>query len=131
MEKEVGNLEIYADLLLEKVFYNLVENSLRHGVKVTICRVAYQKEDNDLIVLYQDDGIGIPAGAKEKIFRREYYRNTGYGMFLAKEILNTTGITIRETGDPGKGGRCEIRVPEGAFRFGSLDNGDGPGTTAY
>lgn len=128
MEKQVGNLEIYADLLLEKVFYNLVENSLRHGVKVTTCRVAYQKEDNNLIVLYEDDGIGIPAGVKEKIFRREYYRNTGYGMFLAKEILNTTGITIRETGDPGNGARFEIWVPEGSFCFGSPEKADDPGT---
>ena len=123
VEKEVGDLAIYADLLLEKVFYNLFENSLRHGMKVTTCRVTHRRDGDDLVLLYEDNGIGIPAGAKEKIFRREYYRNTGYGMFLAKEILDTTGITIVETGEPGCGARFEIRVPAGAFRFGLLEQG--------
>jgi len=129
VEKDVGDLAIYADLLLEKVFYNLVENSLRHGMKVTTCRISCRTESDDLVVLYEDDGVGIPAGAKEKIFRREYYRNTGYGMFLAKEILDTTGITIAETGEPGRGARFEIRVPEGAFRFGLPEQSEPPGNS--
>lgn len=124
VEKDVGDLEIYADSLLVKVFYNLVENSLRHGGKVTSCRVSYRNEGKDLVILYEDDGVGIPAGAKEKIFRREYYRNTGYGMFLTKEILGSTGIGITETGEPGRGARFEIRVPQGSFRFGPGDTGD-------
>lgn len=127
VEKDVGDLEIYADFLLEKVFYNLVENSLRHGEKVTVCRVSYRHEGKDLIILYEDDGVGIPVGVKEKIFRREYYRNTGYGMFLIKEILETTGIGITETGEPGQGARFELRVPEGAFRFGPGDDGEPSG----
>lgn len=118
IETDLDNLEIYADYLLEKVFYNLVENSLRHGQKVTVCRISYRDEGDHLVILYEDDGIGIPAGAKEKIFRREYYRNTGYGMFLTTEILDTTGMSIKETGEPGKGARFEIHVPKNAFRFG-------------
>jgi PAS domain S-box-containing protein len=119
VEKDLGDLEVYADFLLEKVFYNFVENSLRHGEKVTVCKVSYREERDHLVVLYEDDGVGIPAGAKEKIFRREYYRNTGYGMFLTKEILSTTGMSIRETGVPGEGARFEICVPKEAYRFGS------------
>ncbi|MFA6332096.1 MAG: ATP-binding protein [Methanoregula sp.] len=120
VETDLGNLEMYADFLLEKVFYNLVENSLRHGEHVTVCRFTCRLEDggDHLVLLYEDDGVGIPAGAKEKIFRREYYRNTGYGMFLSTEILGTTGMSIRETGEAGKGARFEIHVPEGSFRFG-------------
>ncbi|MDD1694047.1 MAG: PAS domain-containing sensor histidine kinase [Methanoregula sp.] len=118
IEKDLGNLEIYADFLLEKVFYNLVENTLRHGEKATVCRISCREEGDHLVILCEDDGIGIPAGAKEKIFRREYYRNTGYGMFLTTEILDTTGMSIRETGEPGKGARFEIHVPRDAFRFG-------------
>ena len=126
MEKDLGDLEVYADFLLEKVFYNLVENSLRHGENVTVCRVSFRHEGDNLVVLYEDDGVGIPAGVKEKIFKREYYRNTGYGMFLTKEILSTTGITITETGEPGKGARFELRVPKGAFQSGAENTGDDP-----
>ncbi|WP_321504518.1 ATP-binding protein [uncultured Methanoregula sp.] len=121
VENELGSLEIYADYLLEKVFFNLVDNSLRHGEKVTMCRFLYQEEEDGITILYEDDGIGIPANAKDKIFRREYYRNTGYGMFLTHEILSITDLTIRETGEPGHGVRFEIHVPAGAFRF-AADN---------
>jgi PAS domain S-box-containing protein len=131
VEKDVGNLEIYADFLLEKVFYNLIENSLRHGEKVTVCRVSYRIDDDALTIIYEDDGVGIPTGVKEKIFRREYYRNTGYGMFLTKEILDSTGISISETGTPGTGARFEMRVPKGAFRFGPVSDGDAPFTMEH
>ena len=123
VEKDVGDLQIFADYLLEKVFYNLVDNSLRHGEKVTVCRVSYRKEGDGIVILYEDDGVGVPAGVKEKIFRREYYRNTGYGLFLAQEILGITGITMKETGEPGRGARFEIHVPGDAFRFGDRKTG--------
>ena len=122
VKKELHDLEVYADYLLEKVFYNLVDNSLRHGEKITECRVSYRKEGDGVVILYEDDGVGVPVGAKEKIFRREYYRNTGYGLFLAQEILSITGLSIKETGEPGKGVCFEIRVPKEAFRFGTPDD---------
>jgi PAS domain S-box-containing protein len=119
VEKDLGNLEVIADYLLEKVFYNLVENSVRHGESITVIRFSYRKEGDDLIILCEDDGVGIPEVAKERIFKREYYRNTGYGLFLAGEILSITGLTIKETGIPGKGARFEIRAPKGAYRMGN------------
>ena len=121
VEKDLGNHEIFADYLLEKVFYNLVENSVRHGEHVTVIRFSYEKRGDDFVILCEDDGIGIPEAAKERIFKREYYRNTGYGLFLAGEILSITGLTIQETGIPGRGARFEIRVPKGAYRVGSPD----------
>jgi hypothetical protein len=39
------------------------------------------------------------------------------GMFLSREILAITGITIREKGTEGKGVRFEINVPKGAYRI--------------
>nr|WP_319376491.1 PAS domain S-box protein [uncultured Methanoregula sp.] len=117
VENLLGSLEIYADYLLEKVFFNLVDNSLRHGGNVSVCRFLYRKEQNGVTILYEDDGIGVPASAKDKIFKREYYRNTGYGMFLAHEILSITNLSIKETGDPGHGVRFEIFVPEGTYRL--------------
>jgi len=38
-------------------------------------------------------------------------------MYLSREILSITGITISETGTYEKGARFEIRVPKGAYRF--------------
>jgi signal transduction histidine kinase len=54
---------------------------------------------------------------KEKIFDRRYEEKKGMGLFLSREILSITGISIRETGEPGTGARFEIFVPEGTYRF--------------
>ena len=56
------------------------------------------------------------AVVKEKIFERGLGKNTGTGMALSREIHDITGITIRETGEPGKGARFEMVVPKGAWR---------------
>ena len=117
VETALDGLEVYADYMLEKVFYNLVDNSLRYGGKVSTCRVSYRLQDDRVTIIYEDDGVGVPAAVKEKIFRREYYRNTGYGLFLSLEILNITGLSIKETGTAGKGARFEIDIPKEAFRF--------------
>jgi PAS domain S-box-containing protein len=118
LEKNVNEIEIYADMLLEKVFYNLVDNALRHGKKVTEIQFLSKETGDGLSIFCEDNGVGVPETMKEGIFRREYYRNTGYGLFLAAEILSITGLTISETGEPGSGARFEIRVPKGMYRLG-------------
>jgi PAS domain S-box-containing protein len=118
VETDVGNLEIFADLLLEKVFYNLVDNVVRHGEKATVIRFSAQETDKGVTIYCSDDGVGVPESLKEGIFKREYYRNTGYGLYLAAEILSITGLSIVETGEPGSGARFEIRVPKDAYGFG-------------
>ena len=111
-------VEIYADPLLEKVFYNLVENSIRHGEGVTEIAIRSVETPEGLILAIEDNGTGVPDNEKERIFRREYYKNTGFGLFLGREILAITGLTIRETGLPGKSARFEIFAPRGTYRFG-------------
>lgn len=113
---ECGPYEVYADPLIVKVFYTLLENAIRHGEGVTQVRFSCQIRDRELIILCEDDGRGVPAEHKENIFQQKYFKHTGFGLFLATLILQITGITIRETGEPGKGARFEISVPDGAFR---------------
>jgi PAS domain S-box-containing protein len=110
-------LEIFADPLLEKVFYTLLENALRHGKTVTSIEFSYRMQDENLVVIYQDNGEGIPAEYKEAILQRKFFKHTGFGLYLSRTILGITGMKIRETGEPGKGARFEILVPKGAFRF--------------
>jgi signal transduction histidine kinase len=53
---------------------------------------------------------------KEKKFERGSGETVGFGLSLSREILDITGITIRETGKPGTGARFEITVPKGQCR---------------
>ena len=114
---EIENTEVYADPLLEKVFYNLIDNAIRYGEHVRTIRFYYEISDQGLSLICEDDGVGIPDRAKEQIFERGVGKNTGMGLFLTREILMITDIRIRETGILGNGARFEILIPNGMWRF--------------
>ncbi len=111
----LDGLEVFADPLLEKVFFILLENTLVHSGGATSIALTYRKTETGLVLTLEDNGRGIPAGEKEKIFERGY--REGLGLFLVREILSITGMTIRETGTEGKGARFTITVPAGTYRF--------------
>ncbi len=112
----IDPVEIYADPLLERVIYNLATNAVIHGRRTTQIAFSTLKSGSDMVFVCEDDGMGVPEHLKEAIFKREHYKNTGYGLFLAREILSITNLSIRETGVPGKGARFEILIPEGSYR---------------
>ena len=113
--------EISSDPLIVRVWYNLIDNAIQYGGKITTIHFYVQESGGDSLIICEDDGEGIPENNKEKIFDRGFGRNTGLGLFLSREILAITGITIRETGEPGMGARFEIRVPKGSYRFSGME----------
>jgi len=114
---EMDDIELHADPLLSRVFYNLLTNSIKHGDhQLTKIRLYAQKSGESLILIYEDNGKGIPLDEKGKIFEFGYGTGSGFGLFLIRELLGYTEITITETGEPGKGAKFEILVPKGKFR---------------
>ncbi|MDK2974918.1 MAG: hypothetical protein PWP08_1289 [Methanofollis sp.] len=118
---DLGDLEVYADPLFGKVFYNLLDNTRRHGEKATTVRVEWHQTGDHAVILWEDNGIGVRPEDKEKIFTQGFGKNTGLGMFLSKEILAITGLEIRETGEFGKGARFEILIPGDRYRCSADD----------
>jgi PAS domain S-box-containing protein len=109
--------EIYVDPLFSKVCYNLIEDSLRYGGKqLSAISVTTEPGDHGICLVYRDNGVGVPSEDKERIFEMGFGKNTGFGLFLSREILALNGITIKETGTPGEGARFEIFVPERSCR---------------
>jgi PAS domain S-box-containing protein len=112
-----GPYEIYADPMLEKVFYNLCDNALQYGGEnLSAISITAEPEDRDLVIAIQDNGAGIADDDRPYLFRQGFGKHTGLGLFLSREILAITGITIHEAGKEGSGARFEIRVPAGKFR---------------
>ncbi|HWQ66945.1 MAG TPA: PAS domain S-box protein [Methanospirillum sp.] len=109
-------LEIYADPIIRKVFTTLMDNAIRHGKNLTYICFSCSECNDTLKITCVDDGIGIPLAEKEYIFDNGYGKHTGVGLFLAREILSTAGLTIRECGLEGKGSKFEITVPAIKFR---------------
>jgi PAS domain S-box-containing protein len=120
MEYDVSckGVHVLADPMLEKVFANLIDNTVRHGVRANRVKIHCQPGQMGLDIIYEDDGVGVPADEKEHIFDYGHGRNTGLGLFLAREILSITQMRIRENGSEGKGARFEIHVPKGSYRCG-------------
>jgi len=116
-DDNLNAIEVYADPLLEKVFSNLITNSLMHGEHVTQIRFFTEETPQGLILVYEDNGVGIPEKDKKKIFHHGFGKNTGFGLFLSREILSITGLSIQETGTEGKGARFEITIPKNLYRM--------------
>ncbi|PKL58480.1 MAG: sensor histidine kinase [Methanomicrobiales archaeon HGW-Methanomicrobiales-5] len=112
-----GGVSVYADTSFEKVFTNLFENTRRHGGTATEIRISLIPREDAFVLVVEDNGAGIAADGKTKIFGRGYGKGTGWGLFLVLEILAFTGMTITETGEPGKGTRFEIRIPQDHVRM--------------
>jgi len=113
----LNDLEIYADSLLERVFFTMADNVLHHANNATEITIGYRPAGDNLIIFLEDNGGGIPDTIKEKIFERGFGTQKAMELFLVREILSITGISIRETGVHGKGARFEMTVPKGAYRF--------------
>lgn len=120
---EIDRLEIYADPLLETVFKNMAENIILHAGTATLLTIRYEEVKDGLTLIFEDNGGGIPPEIHQTLFMPEFTPVKGVGLYMAREILEITGITIRETGAFGKGARFEIHVPREGYRFGT-DNHD-------
>ncbi len=111
-----SGIEVFADPLIFKVFYNMIDNAVRYGGKITTIRFSVEESGDEDVIICKDDGDGIPIDEKEKIFERGFGKNTGLGPSLSREILDITGIAIIENGKPGKGARLEMTMLKGAWR---------------
>lgn len=117
IKNDCNGLSILADQILQKVFSNLLDNTLRHGQKTTQVHLFFEIQGDECRIIWEDDGIGIPDDQKEMIFKRGFGKNTGFGLFLSREILLISGITIHERGTYGKGARFELYIPKGMWRI--------------
>jgi PAS domain S-box-containing protein len=112
VSNECRGLKVLADSLLIRLFYNLMDNSLKYGEKITQIRVHYEKSgEGQLKLVYQDDGNGISVAEKPNLFKEGYGKGTGYGLYLIKKMMEVYGWTIRETGEPGRGAQFTVTVP--------------------
>lgn len=114
VKNECRGLSLLADSLLRQLFYNLIDNSLKHGQKTTRLKAYYEKADqNQLKLIYEDDGVGIAAADKPKLFTEGYSTGggSGYGLYLIKKMTEVYGWTIQETGEPGKGVQYVMTIP--------------------
>ena len=114
---DLAGIEVFASPLVGNVLAILAEAGLeseRKPSRITISSV--ENEDGNLAVILEDDSGGITDEERAMLFERRHGATSGYGFWLAREILSLTGITVSETGEEGAGCRFELVVPPGYWR---------------
>ena len=108
-------LTVLADSFLRQLFYNFIDNTRKYGKKTTNIKVYYEKTNqDDLRLIYEDDGVGIPFENKPQLFKEGFSTgySTGFGLFLTKKMIDVYGWTIEENGEPGIGAKFTITIPK-------------------
>jgi len=112
-----GNCIVQGDReLLTQMFVNLVENAIRHCPADTNIDLSLLKDDRQVTATVADTGPGIPAGEREKVFRRLYRLDksrttsgSGLGLSLVRAIADLHGgSVILRNNNPGL--RVDIRL---------------------
>jgi signal transduction histidine kinase len=110
---ECPELAVLGDSLLRQLFYNLIDNSLKYGEKIKQIRFYCEMPSADeLELVYEDDGVGIPSDMRDNLFKEGVGKGTGYGLFMIKRICEVYGWNIQETGIQGKGVKFVITIPK-------------------
>ena len=101
--------EIFTDgdqLLLEMAVNNLVENAIKYAPKETAITVVLAENKNTITLQVKDEGKGIPAEEKKKVFNKFYRvgntatkgaKGTGLGLYLTERILHQHNGNISVT----------------------------------
>ncbi len=110
---ECQGLTVTAGPLLRQLFYNLIDNSAKHGKAVNEIRLYYTKDAAETKLFYEDNGVGIPEADKKKIFAEGFTtgNGSGLGLKLVQKMIEAYGWTIKEVGTPGKGAIFQITIP--------------------
>jgi len=105
---------------LNRVFANLVDNVIKYNDRGTNVSVHVQKEDSHAVIIFKDNGVGIPDYLAKDVFnpfmRADASRNsqtggTGLGLSIVHMIVQKHGGEISLKADSAVGSEFEIRIP--------------------
>ena len=100
---------------------DIIENAEIHGKTTRRITFSCEETPEKLILICEDDGVGISPRDKARFFDRLVGENIRFGLFFIRECLLLSGMTIAKTSTPDKGARFEIAVPKGIYRFAGTD----------
>ncbi|MCW4005608.1 MAG: hybrid sensor histidine kinase/response regulator [Candidatus Bathyarchaeota archaeon] len=106
------DLTVLADSLLRQLFFNLIDNTLKHGGNPTNIRIHYQTTDNHIKLVYEDNGVGIPDHLRENLFTQKLPNERSHGLYVVNRICQAYNWTMQETGQNMQGAQFTIHIPK-------------------
>ena len=102
---------------LVNILENAVDACLKERTRPShTIKFGVHPEDDHIVFTVQDDGIGMDAHMREKIFDLFYSakgkQGTGLGLFISGKIIGQHGGRITVSSAPGQGARFSIRIPK-------------------
>ncbi len=110
-------LEVLADSLLRQLLYNLMDNTLKYGEKTTLITLHFQRSEKSLLLIYEDNGVGMTDDVRSHLFEKGFGKGTGFGLYMIKRIIEAYGWSIEENGKLGVGAKFTMRIPKNKFRL--------------
>jgi two-component system phosphate regulon sensor histidine kinase PhoR len=117
-----GDCTLQADRLhLLSVVFNLLDNALKYGSENPVIRINLEEQENNIVLQVADNGIGIPAGYKDKVFDKFFriphgdtHNAKGYGLGLsyAAHVVKKHKGTITVESETDKGTTFIITLPK-------------------
>ena len=107
-------------LQLRELFNNLMTNAIKYNKPGGKVSVTVTSEKDEIIIIVEDTGVGIPEEAKQRVFER-FYRvdkgrskkmgGTGLGLSIVKHIVNYYNGTIELESKLSVGTKFTVRLP--------------------
>ncbi len=100
---------------LRQVLDQLVSNAVKYSPDGGVVSVSVQLHDDAVEVAVADEGVGIPASERERIFAKFYKagggQGTGLGLFIAQGLVREMGGRIRVDSEEGRGSTFAFELP--------------------
>jgi len=106
-------------LRVSQILVNLLSNAVKFTDRGRI-RLLVQREDDDLILRVEDDGIGMPPEQVSRLFSpfeqadgstTRRFGGTGLGLAICKNLCEQMGGSITVSSNLGQGSTFEVRLP--------------------
>lgn len=116
VKMDLSSYKIFASSAADKAFAAFVLGAAERSQSGAQINVRARTSEFGLTVTIRADGAGVPEGAKESLFDQAGPCVCGRSLCLARELLESSGISVREVGIPGRSTVFEIHVPVPRYR---------------
>lgn len=102
---------VFSKKILRSILYNMISNAIKFRKKQTpVIHIQTQKDEGNIVLSVEDNGIGIPKDSQGKIFGiynrlNQDIEGNGVGLYLAQKMIHAAGGNITVESEPGKGSK--------------------------